>query len=190
VGHSAAEKATNHERIVTIASRRFRERGLQNASISEVMAEAGLTHGGFYKHFASRDALIIEAIQRSFLTGKARLEELMNATDATGLEAFLQVYLSLEHQSDIANGCPVAALGAEASRSPVARETFAVGFQRYADWVAAMLDGPHKSRRARAAAIICSIAGAIAVARSLDDPALARDMLTATRTMILTAESR
>jgi TetR/AcrR family transcriptional regulator, transcriptional repressor for nem operon len=190
VGHSAAEKAASHQRIVDSASRRFRERGLQAGSIADLMSEAGLTHGGFYKHFESRDVLVAESIQRSFITGKARLEELMRATKSTGLQAFLEVYLSPDHQFDTANGCPVAALAAEASRSPVARQTFSAGFQRYVDWVADMLDGPKKARRGRAAAIICSISGTIAATRSLDDPDLARQMLDATRTMILSAATR
>lgn len=189
MGHSIAEKAASHERIVSIAARRFRERGLEANSIADLMTEAGLTHGGFYKHFESRDALVSEAIRRSFLAGKVRLEELMMATNSTGLEAFLEVYLSQEHLADTGGGCPVAALAADASRLAIARETFSACFEGYVDWVADMLEGPRKGRRARAAAIICTIAGTIAVARSLNDPVLARQMLSATRKMTLSAEA-
>ncbi|WP_216907481.1 TetR/AcrR family transcriptional regulator [Nocardia noduli] len=189
MGHSSAEKAASHERIVVIAARRFREGGFEAVSIADIMAEAGLTHGGFYKHFQSRDALVSEAVVRSFLAGKARLEQLMRTTDSSGLEAFLEVYLSQQHLADPGAGCPVAALAADASRSPVAQEAFGTGFEKYADWVAAMLEGPSQGRRARAASIICTIAGTVAVARSLRNPALAGGMLDATRRMVLSVEA-
>jgi TetR/AcrR family transcriptional regulator, transcriptional repressor for nem operon len=190
MGHSRVEKAASHQRIVRVAARRFRERGFDGLSLDDLMREAGLTHGGFYKHFASRDTLVCEATLRAFAEAKARLaKDLANASD-TGLAAYLEVYLTEKHRDDAGDGCPVAALATDVARIPSAREIFGASFRAYADWVASMLGGPEGLKSARGAAIICAVAGAIAIARALDDKAFSSAMLEATRELILAGERR
>ena len=185
MGHSRAEKATSHRRILHVAARRFRERGFDGLSLDDLMLEAGLTHGGFYKHFASRDALVCEATSHAFAEAKVRLEkDLANASD-TGLAAYLEVYLTEKHRDDIGEGCPVAALATDVARIPSAREIFGASFRAYADWVASMLSSPEALKPARGAAIICAVAGTIAIARALDDKAFSSAILEATRELIL-----
>jgi TetR/AcrR family transcriptional regulator, transcriptional repressor for nem operon len=185
VGHSKAEKVASHERILHVAARRFRERGFAGLSLDDLMHEAGLTHGGFYKHFASRDSLVREATSHAFAEGKARLAKDLANASKTGLAAYLEVYLTETHRADVGHGCPVAALATDVARVPPARESFGPSFRAYADWVGSMLTGPEHLKSARGAAIICAVAGTIAIARGLDDKSFSRAMLEAARELIL-----
>jgi TetR/AcrR family transcriptional regulator, transcriptional repressor for nem operon len=184
---SRAEKEKSHERIVKAAAQRFRERGFDHVSVDELMAEAGLTRGGFYKHFASRDALVTEALARAFEDGRVRLGQLMAAAAGSGLEACLDVYLNETHRDHPAQGCPVAALIGDVARTPPAQAVFRENFRAYADWVGGLLGGARKSRRARGIAVLCALAGAVGVARALGDDELSDVALAATRELILEA---
>jgi TetR/AcrR family transcriptional regulator, transcriptional repressor for nem operon len=188
MGHSKSEKAASHERIVGAAARRFSERGFEGASLAELMSEAGLTHGGFYKHFVSRDQLVAEATARAFADGKTQLSDRMSKEPQGGLAAYLNAYLSIAHRDDLAGGCPVAALAVDACRTPIAAQVFRDRFLAYANWVGAMLGGPEHTRRARGAAVICAAAGAIAVARTLGSEEFSSAMLDATRELILASQ--
>jgi TetR/AcrR family transcriptional repressor of nem operon len=189
MGHSREEKAASHARIVGAAARRFRERGIEGIAVAELMAEAGLTHGGFYKHFDSRDALVAEATARAFDDSTRTLAELMPKTGASGLEALLRAYLTEVHRDDAAGGCPVAALVVDASRTAAARPIFEQRYRTYLEWVADMLSGPDEDRRPRAAAIICAMAGAIAVARALGHGELSSAAIEGARRLIGDAEA-
>lgn len=115
---SRAEKAETHERILDAAARRIRAHGPEGVSISELMKAADLTHGGFYKHFGSRDALIYAAVARA---AAARTGLFSEETQAGGPEAVRKVvgrYLSESHRDNIAAGCAIAALAGDVSRQP------------------------------------------------------------------------
>jgi TetR/AcrR family transcriptional regulator, transcriptional repressor for nem operon len=185
MGHSKAEKAASHQRILHVAARRFRERGFDRLSLDDLMREASLTHGGFYKHFASRDALVCEATLRAFAEAKKRLAQDLGTASDSGLAAYLEVYLTEKHRDDAADGCPVAALATDVARAPSARKIFGGSFRAYADWVGSMLSGPEDLKSARGAAIICAVAGTIAIARALDDKAFSSAILEAMRELIL-----
>lgn len=187
MGHSRRAKDASHDRIVSVAARRFRERGFDGVSIADLMTEAGLTHGGFYKHFPSRDALLVEATTCCFRDAKMGLARSMRKARGRGLEALLNSYLSPEHEKNPGGGCPVAALAVDISRTAATRQTFEPVFAVYVDWVASMLDGPEETRPSRAAAIICAMAGAIAVARALGDSKVVPNVLAATHDFILSA---
>jgi TetR/AcrR family transcriptional repressor of nem operon len=188
MGHSKIEKAASHERIVTVAARQFAERGFDGAALAELMAEAGLTHGGFYKHFASRDQLLMEATARAFENSKAHLALRMSEATNQDLSAFLNAYLTSSHRDDMANGCPVASLTIDASRAPAANQVFQDRFRAYAEWVGKMLSGPEQTKTVRGAAVICAAAGGIAVARALGKGELSSAVLDATYRLILAAE--
>jgi TetR/AcrR family transcriptional regulator, transcriptional repressor for nem operon len=187
MGHSKRAKDASHDRILSVAARRFRERGFDGVSIADLMTEAGLTHGGFYKHFPSRDALLVEATARCFRDARLGLTRSMEKARGRGLEALLESYLSSEHEKDPGSGCPVAALAVDISRTAATRQTFAPVFAVYVDRVASMLDGPEETRPGRAAAIICAMAGAIAIARALGDSRVVPNVLAATHDFILSA---
>src|SRR6202046_2360964 len=124
MGHSQSDKEKNHQRIVEIAARKIRESGIDGPGVAEVMKEAGLTHGGFYKHFDSRDDLIAEAVTAAIEQGQSDLSKAVEAA-ADPLEAFLEEYVSEKHGDDPGTGCTVGALGAHAARAdPQGRATY------------------------------------------------------------------
>lgn len=132
---SQAQAQENRKRIVETAARLFRERGVPAVSVADVMAEVGLTHGGFYKHFASKDALVAEAVGQAYVEQLAHLDEFGRSGDPATLEAALDDYLSIAHRDDPGSGCPSAAFGADVARAPqdaAAREAYAWGVEMYA----------------------------------------------------------
>jgi TetR/AcrR family transcriptional repressor of nem operon len=189
VGHSKADKTDSHERILEVAARRFRERGFDGVGLAELMEEAGLTMGGFYKHFASRDALLAAATARAFDSADRRMAKVMPDARQARLEAFLDAYLGPSHRDNPGNGCVVATLAMDAARNPAAREVFATHFYDIADQMAALLSLSGKGRRATGAAVIAAMAGAVAVARAVDDRELSDAILDAARKLIISAVS-
>jgi TetR/AcrR family transcriptional repressor of nem operon len=189
MGHSKVDKADSHERILDVAARRFRERGFNGVGLAELMDEAGLTIGGFYKHFASRDVLVAEATARAFNSVNQRLAKVMPDAPHARFEAFLDAYLAASHRDDPGSGCVVATLAMDAARNPAAREVFAAHFHDIADQMAALLSLSGKDGRARGAAVIAAMAGAVAVARAVDDRKLSDEILDAARRLIISAVS-
>src|SRR3954454_1011369 len=105
MGHSQEEKAKNHQRMVDIAARRIRESGTDGPGVAEIMSEAGLTHGGFYKHFGSRDRRVAEAVEAAIVQGRDSLEAQVEGAEDP-LAAFVDTYLSTAHRDDPGTGCP------------------------------------------------------------------------------------
>ena len=142
---SQAQAQQNRKRIVETAARLFRERGVAGVSVADVMAEVGLTHGGFYKQFASKEALVAEAIGQAFGEQGARLAAI---GDDSGRAAFLDEYLSAAHRDAPGRGCPSAGFGGDLARlepptgKPAgpsadrdARAAYADGVESYARWL-------------------------------------------------------
>ncbi len=122
---SAAEKEKSHKRILHAAARLFRERGVEATSVTDVMQAAGLTHGGFYKHFPSKQALVTEAFRQASDESLSEAEGASTAAArATARARYITRYLSSGHAKDVGHGCPLAALGAEIARDggPVRNE--------------------------------------------------------------------
>ena len=186
MGHSKAAKTTSHDRILDVAAHRFRERGFDGVGVAELMKEAGLTHGGFYKHFASRDALVAEATTRAFESVDQRFAARTRDDSRSRLESFLDAYLAATHRDDPGDGCAIATLAIDVARHPPARETFAAHFSEVADRVAGLLSC--EKDWARGAAVICALAGAISVARAIDDRRQSDAILEAMHRLILAAE--
>src|ERR1700761_9339444 len=116
MGHSQIDKEKNHQRIVEVAARKIREGGIDGPGVAEIMNEAGLTHGGFYKHFDSRDDLVAEAGDVAIEQGQSDLERAVEGA-ADPLAAFLEEYVSEKHRDAPGTGCTVVALGADAARA-------------------------------------------------------------------------
>src|ERR1700741_5121410 len=180
--HSKAEKAKTHKRIVAIASKRFRENGLTGIGIAELMKEAGLTVGGFYKHFKSRDALVAEAVGSALGTWKGQLEAAASGGPSITYESLVDDYLSEEHRNHPGTGCPVSALAPDIARSD--KQTRAVVTQKIQDnieIVATLLRGANHrakaSTRSHAILTYCALVGAIGVARAISDEQLSREIL-------------
>ncbi len=174
--HSRAQAAATRARIVGIASRSIRARGIEGTAIPAVMREAGLTHGSFYAHFESKDALVCEACAHAF-GGSAAAQEAAVAGSIRGeeLASLVRRYLTEAHRDARATGCPAPALMTEVPRQPAAvRRAFTKGiadllgrFERLAPRRAGEL----------APALLSGIAGALALSRAVDDPALSVRLL-------------
>lgn len=174
MGHSQADKAETHERVVDIAARRFRELGLDGISVADIMKEAGMTVGAFYKHFASRDDLVVEAMARA-------CEEMDTSifTSQPNLKKSIQTYLSEAHRDNLDTGCPIAALINDTARS--SDEARAVYGERLEESLALleslMPDGTQGNRRAKAMLIYSAFVGALGLSRAVPDPKLSRQIL-------------
>src|SRR5437879_6020213 len=117
MGHSRAEKAKTHKRIVSIASKKFREEGLAGVGIAELMKEAGLTVGGFYKHFDSRDDLVAEAVGSAFGFWKRQMEAAASGGPPLSYAKLIDDYLNQAHRNNPGTGCALSALAADIARS-------------------------------------------------------------------------
>lgn len=179
-----AQVRENRERIVETASMLFRERGYDGVGVAELMATAGFTHGGFYKHFGSKADLMAEAAASSF----AKSAEQTSHIDMTD---FLKQYLSREHRDAPGNGCTMAALCTDAGRQPdLIKQTFAVGIENQLATLASkdndLSETEQHDVRARRIEAIALVVGAIVLSRACpDDSRLADEILDICRTKIL-----
>jgi TetR/AcrR family transcriptional repressor of nem operon len=179
--YPARETAEKHERILKEAARLFRERGFDGAGVAEIMEAAGLTHGAFYAHFASKDALEAEAVDRAFAQSGSSVYALTaNASDAK--RAFLDSYLSGAHRDHPGTGCPVAALGPEIARDSAARKPFTQRVKHMIDGMAGRFQWKRKSAaRRNAIHLLSASVGALILARAVDDPQLSDELLGSVR---------
>ena len=176
MGHSQEEKAENHRKIVEVAAARMRESGTDGPGVAEIMKEAGLTHGGFYKHFDSRDDLVAEAVEAAIEQGREGFEA-ATADAEDPLAAFVDWYLSPDHRDDPASGCAVVALGSDAARSdPRVRAAYRGQVERYLSHMEELLGGGEDARR-RAIGAVTSMVGAMLIARAVDDEELSEEIL-------------
>ncbi len=175
------KKAENHARIVDSAARLLRERGIDNTAVADVMQAAGRTHGGFYRHFGSKDDLVEAALHVAFSQIEAMLDHLNGTGSTDALAAFRAHYLSDAHCAHPGQGCPIAALAGDLARAGEAQKAvFGAGVQRVAAGIAAGLSGSPGERRTQALRHLAMLTGAVTIARA-SDPDTARTMLTACR---------
>jgi TetR/AcrR family transcriptional repressor of nem operon len=178
MGNSQADKAANHERIVRTASTLIRRDGIDGASVAELMAEAGLTHGGFYRHFDSRDELVAEAVESALAHGSNRTNAAAETGGSDALAAIIDGYLSRLHRDKPETGCAVAALPTDIVRSNArAREAYSRQVRSYIDLLAGLTPGGNSDD---AHLILATLVGALALARAVDDPALSDELLEST----------
>src|SRR5947209_14137852 len=117
--YSLEHKAQNHENILSVAARSFREHGGDSSGIGTVMKKVGLTKGGFYRHFKSKDDLFVDAVARAFeQMGSGMMEVAKSAPRGQALRAMIEYYLSTRHADSLGSGCVVSALGPELARKP------------------------------------------------------------------------
>ena len=159
----------------------FRERGFSDVSVSEIMKATGLTHGAFYNHFASKDALIAESLAHASETSLADLAQAGQTRE--DMLAYLQRYLSTAHLDSPGQGCLIAALGCEIAREPLAREGFTTHIRTMITHLTGFLTRS-STRKARRDSIrmMASIVGAVMIARAVNDPELAEEILHEVRT--------
>jgi TetR/AcrR family transcriptional repressor of nem operon len=182
--YPSGHKEKTREQIVSAAARAFREQGVEGVSVGEVMGRAGLTHGGFYAHFRNKDQLVAEACGCALEQSTARLiDTARKAPPQERLAAFIGAYASPAHRDDPGAGCLMPALAAEVSRhSPEVRAAFTASFQQGIAMLARQLpELKGADRTDRALALMSGLAGAVMLARAVDDPALSDRILQASR---------
>lgn len=171
----AAAKEASHERIVTAAARAIRRTGYDGTGVADIMKEAGLTHGAFYAHFASREAMLAEAADRAGAETNAFAARVVSAVPPEqSLQALLQAYLSQEHVDSIETGCPISALGSEMPRqAPEVRRAATRRIKEMIDLVARQApDWGQPAAHERALVTVSAMVGSLMLARAVDDPAL------------------
>ena len=168
-------KDATHERIVGAAARAIRRSGYGGTGVAEIMKDAGLTHGGFYAHFASREAMLAEAADRAGAEGLAALERVAGAAaPRRALPALLRAYLSRAHVEGVETGCAVAALGSEMPRqAPGVRRAATRRIKEMIDLVARQSpDWGRPGAHQHALVTVATMVGALVLARAVDDPQL------------------
>lgn len=177
-----SRKEETHERIVEVAARAIRRTGYSGTGVADIMKEAGLTHGGFYAHFDSRDALLAEAGDRAGAESVALAARVAaSAPPGHALQALIQAYLSPEHIAAIDTGCPVSALGSEMPRqAPEVRRAATIHIKEMIDLFARQLpDWGQPQAHEQAMALVCGLIGTTMVARAVDDPKLSQALCAA-----------
>lgn len=179
---SQEEKNRSHERIVASAARLIRTGGVEGASVGDVMSEAGLTHGGFYRHFDTKDAMVAAAMRSAFGEFTSALDERFEQIEpATAVADYIAMYLSDPHVTHPERGCPMPALGADIARaSESLKREFGAGLAATVARLARGLEGSEEERRGKAARKLAMLVGAVLIARA-SDPETGRAVLDACR---------
>jgi TetR/AcrR family transcriptional regulator, transcriptional repressor for nem operon len=186
--YSKEHKLETHARIVKKASVRLRERGAHGIGVADLMKDAGLTHGGFYAHFDSREALLIEAFAYAMDRGTERWRKVAEQTPPDKRFAtIVQSYLTPVHRDDPGRGCTIPTLGAEIAReSPKTRRAFAAKLEQMIDMLADQIpDQPRKAARKRAMAAIATMMGTLVLARIAGNGEFSDEILGAGRDAVL-----
>jgi TetR/AcrR family transcriptional repressor of nem operon len=177
-----SRKEITHERIVEVAARAIRRSGYGGTGVADIMKEAGLTHGGFYAHFASREAMLAEAADRAGAEAAAAAARVVAAAPpAQALQSLLRAYLSKEHVENAEMGCPVAALGSETPRQvPEVRGAATRRIKEMIDGVARLSpDWGQPRAHEQALVTVATMVGTLLLARAVDDPKLSDALLKA-----------
>lgn len=170
---SREQAEQNRVDVVKAASRGFRERGFDGIGIAEIMKTAGLTHGGFYGQFTSKEHLAREAVGEALLGARQRWHSVLSTAADAPLAALADFYLSIAHRDQIAEGCPLASLSSDVARSgPEVRATFSEGIEKFLDILQEIGE-----TREQALADLALLVGAVVLARSVDNPTLSEDFL-------------
>ena len=171
-----AAKEASHERIVSVAAREIRRSGYDGTGVADIMKQAGLTHGAFYAHFASREAMLAEAAGRACADSAAVVAQLVAKAPAEeALASMLRGYLSPEHRQNVESGCPLAALGSETPRQAAdVRRATTQHVKAMIDLVARQSpDWGQPGAHERALLTVSAMVGTLLLARAVDEPALA-----------------
>ncbi|CAH2799728.1 MAG: Transcriptional regulator, AcrR family [uncultured Paraburkholderia sp.] len=196
MGYSQAQKAESRQRVLDVAARQIREHGLESLGVADCMRQAGLTHGAFYGHFSSREALIVAALEHAVAQSKARIATLRGgAANGEGkeaaqapLRAIAEAFLSERHLNNPGEGCALCALAGEARyATPEVRDRLTHYVESLTSQIAQTLASKNASV---ALGIVATIIGTVTIARAVDSDALAKSMLDASLALIMSAQNQ
>jgi TetR/AcrR family transcriptional repressor of nem operon len=185
--YSDTHKQETRQKVVTAAAAAVRARGPDGVGVAEIMAEAGLTHGGFYAHFPNKEALVAAAIAEAFGQSRRRFARMVEGmSPGEALTAFVDSYVSADHRNNPQRGCPISTLTNDLPRQgPLVRAAFDTGVANMIARIEAWLpDGDPAGRRRLASSLVAEMAGAVALARAVSDEAMAGQVLEASRDRI------
>ena len=188
--YRSGHKEQTRDQIVRTASQRFRKKGTEGVAIADIMEELKLTHGGFYRHFGSKQQLFIEALKKAFEDGEDFIKRATErAPKGHELRTMIEMYLSVEHCSDVEHGCPVAALSAEVGRQPKAvRVAFDRAIKGFVSKVAPFVPGDSVEDREKKAHVLFSgMVGALSMARATSDKTFQEELLKSSQEMFIRA---
>jgi TetR/AcrR family transcriptional regulator, transcriptional repressor for nem operon len=185
---SREQAAQNRERILDAAAQLFRERGFDGIGVADLMKEAGLTHGGFYGHFSSKDDLIAQASARELTRSLAFWSQVVEGASGNRLSAIAERYLTNTHRDNPGTGCMLAALGPDVARQGQPVRSAVTDYVRSAvDLLTTLVPGKFKAaRRQKAISAYATLVGAMVLARAVDDRALSQEILEAGRASVKT----
>lgn len=179
---SREDTADSRQRIVSQAARLLRQNGIDRLGVAEAMKAAGMTHGGFYRHFASREALVAEAINAAFDDTPRVVDPSAKSPSHSGVGDYVDRYLSLGHVEQPEIGCPIAAVGGEIGRSTGdTRETFSQRAESHLAILSAALETTPGTGKTAAIQLLATLIGAVVLARSVQDETMRADILKAAR---------
>ena len=181
-------KVGTHRKIVRNASRQLRAKGLNGPAVATLMKASGLTHGGFYRHFGSRDDLVVEAIEESLRELRDTLiTAAKKARPGEGWKAMVRSYLSLERCDRMDDGCPIAALAPDMARTrPALKKRISAAILKLRQELLPYMPGRTQEEKAvNFLAILSSMVGTVAIARTMPDPALRQRILHTVRDRLL-----
>ena len=180
---SREEAARNRERVIEAAARLFRERGFDGIGVAALMKEVGLTHGGFYGHFASKEELEVQACKRALDRSLERWKQRAERAPDAPLAAIADPYLSTAHRDHPGAGCLIAALGQDVSRrGPGVRQAVTAYLNAAFEFLAGLVPGSSRAaRRRKAIDTYARLVGALVLARAVDDEALSQEILDSVR---------
>lgn len=188
--YDAEHKSTIHRKIVKGAARQLKKKGLNGPAVTTLMKASGLTHGGFYKHFSSRDDLVIEAIEESF---SELTQDLIEAAKRSGSQhpwkSIVKTYLSLERCDRLEIGCPIASLAPDIARAtPSVRRRGSTAILKFrSEIIPFMPGGTADEKAANFLMIMTSMVGAIAIARTMPELTVRQTILDTVRDRLLTS---
>lgn len=186
---SRAQAKANRENVINVASKLFREHGFNGIGLSNLMKGAGLTQGGFYKQFSSKDDLIVKASASALENSNNRWADLI-AGSSDPLRELLSFYLSAAHLQERAEGCVIASLAPDAARhSPALRQTFQSGIEDHLELLDGLVSaGAGEDARERSMVTLSTMVGALVMARAVDDEEMSNQFLTAALNELLKAD--
>jgi TetR/AcrR family transcriptional repressor of nem operon len=170
--YSDSHKEETRKKVLDLAAAAMRIKGPDGVGVAEVMGAAGLTHGGFYAHFRSKEALVAAALEEAFRQSRDRFTRLIDGLDGPqALSAFIDAYVTSTHRQRPERGCPIVMLSSDLPRQgPAVRQVFEAGVGRLVERLASWLPtGDEAERRALAASLLSEMVGAVSLSRSLSD---------------------
>jgi TetR/AcrR family transcriptional regulator, transcriptional repressor for nem operon len=176
---SKEQVAEHRERILTVAASLFRQHGFDGVGIADIMKGAGLTHGGFYRHFTSKEDLMMQVSARSLAGSAQKWERILSEEGEDSVEMIVKGYLSEAHFENRARGCALPALCGDAARQPLSiRSAFGNGLKPLIKVLSGIVPGASSAvRRRKAISTMAELVGAMVLARCVDDPKLSREIL-------------